>query len=164
MNQEDIDRMNAFFETHSYDKLPEGIEDPTDDDDEDDDAQHAAGIMFITPRGQVLFIKRAASSDHPGEWAFPGGGIEAGETPEQAAVREAHEEVGSVPDGERELLDERDNGHGVRFTTYRHQLKGLFEPKLNGEHTEYRWALPSDPPQPLHPGVALTIQHMNKEP
>ena len=32
--------------------------------------------------------------DHPGQWAFPGGRIDAGETPEEAARREVSEEVG----------------------------------------------------------------------
>ena len=34
---------------------------------------------------------------HPGQIAFPGGGIDAGESPEEAAVREAHEELGIDP-------------------------------------------------------------------
>ena len=32
--------------------------------------------------------------NHAGQWALPGGRIDAGETPEQAALRELHEEVG----------------------------------------------------------------------
>ena len=47
----------------------------------------AAGVMLESPDGLVLFMKRAAG-DRVGEWAFPGGKIENGETPRQAAARE----------------------------------------------------------------------------
>ncbi|WP_327307966.1 NUDIX hydrolase [Streptomyces sp. NBC_01298] len=47
---------------------------------------------IITDAGRVLMIRRR---EREGKllWAFPGGGIEDGETPEQAAVRETSEEV-----------------------------------------------------------------------
>nr|WSX75831.1 NUDIX domain-containing protein [Streptomyces sp. NBC_00899] len=40
--------------------------------------------------GRVLLIKRADT----GEWAFPGGGVEPGETPRTTAARETLEETG----------------------------------------------------------------------
>jgi len=43
----------------------------------------------------LLLTRRSkALRTHAGQWALPGGRIDAGETPEQAALRELHEEVG----------------------------------------------------------------------
>jgi len=47
-------------------------------------------ILFNKAKDQVLLIKRR---DIP-VWVLPGGGIDQGEAPEQAAVREAQEETG----------------------------------------------------------------------
>ena len=43
--------------------------------------------LLLTRRSEKL-------RNHPGQWAFPGGRVEAGETINQAALREMHEEVG----------------------------------------------------------------------
>ena len=47
----------------------------------------------------LLLTRRSSKlSDHAGQWALPGGRIDGGETPEQAALREMEEEVGlAVP-------------------------------------------------------------------
>jgi 8-oxo-dGTP pyrophosphatase MutT (NUDIX family) len=46
----------------------------------------------------MLFTERAAHlKDHAGQVSLPGGRIAAGETPAEAALREAHEEVGLEP-------------------------------------------------------------------
>ncbi|RYF33414.1 MAG: NUDIX domain-containing protein, partial [Comamonadaceae bacterium] len=47
----------------------------------------------------VLLTRRAAAlSSHGGQWALPGGRSDPGETPEVAALREMHEEVGLALD------------------------------------------------------------------
>ncbi len=47
----------------------------------------------------VLLTRRADTlRQHTGQVAFPGGRCDPGETPSQAALREAHEEVGLTPD------------------------------------------------------------------
>lgn len=46
-------------------------------------------------RAALLLTQRAARlSSHSGQWALPGGRIDPGETPQEAALREMHEEVG----------------------------------------------------------------------
>lgn len=45
--------------------------------------------------GAVLLTRRSGGlRNHAGQWAFPGGGIDEGESPEQTALRELEEEVG----------------------------------------------------------------------
>jgi 8-oxo-dGTP pyrophosphatase MutT (NUDIX family) len=49
-------------------------------------------------RAAVLLIRRSVElAANPGEIAFPGGRLEEGESPEEAALREAEEEVGLPP-------------------------------------------------------------------
>ncbi|SDC92643.1 NUDIX domain-containing protein [Geodermatophilus telluris] len=51
-----------------------------------------------------LLVRRSWTlRHHPGEFAFPGGGIDPGETPVAAAIRECHEETGMLIDPERVL-------------------------------------------------------------
>jgi mutator protein MutT len=46
-------------------------------------------------RAALILTRRATTlGNHAGQWALPGGRIDAGETPEQAALREMAEEVG----------------------------------------------------------------------
>ena|SRR5579885_3480232 len=44
--------------------------------------------------GRVLICQRGPQQSHPLKWEFPGGKLEAGETPAQAAARELKEELG----------------------------------------------------------------------
>ena len=53
-----------------------------------------AGVLFLTPDNQALFLKRGPGGDFPGTWCLPGGHIEDGETALVAAMREATEECG----------------------------------------------------------------------
>ena len=53
----------------------------------------AAGAL-VDPQGRVLIAQRPAHKAMGGLWEFPGGKIEAGETPEYALMRELKEELG----------------------------------------------------------------------
>lgn len=54
----------------------------------------AAGLLLMTPQGQVLMQHRAEWTSYPLTWALPGGARDSHETPEAAALRETHEETG----------------------------------------------------------------------
>ncbi len=78
---------------------------PATSDDVADLSTHslvAAAVLVpivhgATP-GILLTRRSAALSSHPGQVAFPGGRIDAGEGPVEAALREAREEVGLPAD------------------------------------------------------------------
>ncbi len=52
-----------------------------------------AAAALIDPDGRVLLAQRPAGRSMAGSWEFPGGKVEPGETPEQALIRELHEEL-----------------------------------------------------------------------
>lgn len=57
------------------------------------------GIILCNAKNQVFWGKRVKQH----AWQFPQGGINHGETPEQAMYRELHEEVGLLPEHVRVL-------------------------------------------------------------
>lgn len=54
---------------------------------------YVAAVVLVDKDGRVLLAERPAGKKLAGLWEFPGGKIEAGETPEQALVRELKEEL-----------------------------------------------------------------------
>lgn len=55
--------------------------------------QISVGIIRNTA-GEIYITQRAADAHMAHKWEFPGGKIEAGETPQDAVIRELQEEVG----------------------------------------------------------------------
>lgn len=76
---------------------------------------HGAGLPGLPQPAQwseapalLLTLRAESLRSHAGQWAFPGGRIDEGETPEQAALRELAEEVGVVL-GETAVLGRLDD-------------------------------------------------------
>jgi 8-oxo-dGTP diphosphatase len=55
-----------------------------------------AACALLDADGRVLIAQRPQGKSMAGLWEFPGGKVEAGETPEAALIRELREELGVV--------------------------------------------------------------------
>ena len=53
-----------------------------------------AAVALVDADGRVLLAERPAGKSMAGLWEFPGGKVNAGETPEAALIRELAEEIG----------------------------------------------------------------------
>lgn len=97
--------MSALFDDLSR-RLKEGLAAPAPNlwpdprIDAMSELKPAAVLIALTERTEpgVLLLHRPSSMRaHPGQVAFPGGRIDPGETPVEAALREANEELGIDP-------------------------------------------------------------------
>ncbi|WP_229075655.1 (deoxy)nucleoside triphosphate pyrophosphohydrolase [Actinoplanes sp. DH11] len=93
----------------------------------------------IITDGRVLACQRSAPPEAAGKWEFPGGKVEAGETEEDALVRECAEELGvRVKVGER-VGPDVPLAHGrALLRVYAVALEGDDVPKAL-EHSSMRW-------------------------
>jgi 8-oxo-dGTP pyrophosphatase MutT (NUDIX family) len=67
-------------------------------DRESDPTHPHPGPDDLAHRGELLLTERNHHMrSHPGQVSFPGGSLDEGETPVEAALREAHEEIGLDP-------------------------------------------------------------------
>ncbi len=115
-----------------------------------------AGVVAVVRRvdGRIMAFER---SDLPGQWQLPQGGLEAGESPVQAAWREMAEETGLGPDDvvlsaelpdwtvyewPRHALDSKRLGQAHRWFFF-DVVDDAIEPSPDGsEFSTWRWVEP----------------------
>lgn len=90
------------------------------------------GSTVIIENGRVALIKR--TKPNLTYYVFPGGGIEEGETSEQAAIRETYEEIG-VHVSIRRLLKVL-NYSNTQYFYLADIIGGTFGPSIGEEYTD----------------------------
>ena len=120
-------------------------------------ARDSSIIRVRDPEGYSLILLRASwLPTFPLSWGFPGGGIEPGESPAEAVVRELGEEAGLyVPVTWPRylwLIQSHVPVHVFDLT-----VRKRFVPTLSSEHTDYRWARAKDVPLLMEPIAPITL-------
>ena len=123
------------------------------------------GVMIENEKGEVLLGLRQGSHG-AGEWSFPGGHLEFGETVFKTAKREVREETG-LEINELELISVADEMRYIK-TDNKHYLNiGIKGRYRGGEPTvlepdkcrEWRWFSLNDLPEKILEGTELTIKN-----
>ncbi|MBV8131291.1 MAG: RNA pyrophosphohydrolase [Alphaproteobacteria bacterium] len=130
----------------------------------------AVGVMLLNRTGEVLVARRIDMIDAACPWQMPQGGIDKGETPRQAALRELKEEIGT---DKAEILGESrmwlkydlpvELADGVWGGRYRGQRQKWFAMRFTGNDTDinlatahpefdaWKWIRPKQLPEMIVP-------------
>jgi 8-oxo-dGTP diphosphatase len=103
----------------------------------------AAGVYAMRGR-QMLMLERAAGM-MIGFWSVPGGLVDPGETPQEAAARELFEEAGISPTGPLWLVTAVPlKGYGMDLLSLRYACWcEAGDVRLSHEHSGWRWVDPA---------------------
>lgn len=123
-------------------------------------AEERPGISaaIVVHEGRVLMVRRRVKEGQL-SWQFPGGEIEPGESPDEAAVRETHEETGLTVNAIK-LLGERVHPKTQRRMSYTacDVLSGTAYVADTEELAEFAWCAHSEIPEYVPYGLYEPVQ------
>ncbi len=105
---------------------------------------HIAAGALRNARGEILICQRPAHKPYPGEWEFPGGKVEAGESAERALGRELHEELGVTVTQSRPLIRLRHEYPDLAVDLDTWLVTAWEGEPRSSEHPASAWVLPDD--------------------
>lgn len=115
-----------------------------------------AGVLYFSQKtGRVLVAHRSAEVNEPNTWGTWGGKMEKGESPEEAARREAGEEAGKG--GKLVPVWTFKHPSGFKFHNFLAIVPNEFNPKQTWETQGHRWVEPGRWPEPMHPGLRALV-------
>lgn len=121
-----------------------------------------AGIVFIcSDTNSILLLQRSEAVTEPGTWGVPGGSAEGMEKPIETAVREAREELGSLPQKARlvdELVNKDNQGEYYIFImeiSDNEKTNFTTNIKLNNESSQFKWFKLNKIPKNLHSAIRI---------
>ena len=107
----------------------------------------AAGcVIMAEDTGRWCLQQRSDTVSDPGVWSTWGGGVEPGETLEDAVRRELAEEGGYVGDLTLEPLHQT-----PQYATFVARVPKEFAAKINHECKDWGWFDSDNLPEPMHP-------------
>lgn len=118
----------------------------------------AAGLLVWHRDRGILLQLRVGWSHHGGTWGLPGGARKEFETPDAAALREAHEEAGVPPQLLRVLFSSVFDLGYWSYTTVVAEATEDFEPVIGDAESDALQWVPLDDVDSLelHPGFAAS--------
>lgn len=120
-----------------------------------------AGVVFYCPETQkILVAKRSPHVNEPNTWGTWGGAMDDGETPAEAAKREALEEAGADVEHVDPVWTFQDPHSDFRYHNYVAVVTHEFEPHLDWETAGYQWVTLTAPPSPTHFGLKALWPHL----
>jgi 8-oxo-dGTP diphosphatase len=103
-------------------------------------SRHVAVLILYDGQGRILLQHRTCDApSFPGHWGLFGGGIEPGETPEQAVKREILEELSYQLRSVRRITGRQFVHGGVEYTTHVFVERYDGSPLLLGEGQGMKW-------------------------